>query len=319
MKVSHLFMFYFICSSLAWAVPIIGPEEQKVSNNSNLFDSICAIFKNDKFLCSGTIVPGNTLITAGHCLDDVSKEELSIRCGCHNNICIETFKADGIKFEYQDRPTTDVDHGLIRLDHWSNLIKPIEIATESEFFDQKTGTIKANVTCITGGHSRNGAGDLDPITHEDIPDIKQPPNMYRINDVKYLPKEKSYQTEILHINHEKAQRCREDVIKYDGYITLIKDAKKMGLLKNATNLQGDSGGPLLCKLKDGSYKLVAINSSIQSTKFDNPNGTDFYNNFSTFPKPELYNPSFKVTPMAVDKLFVKPKQGLDLNPIIIKK
>lgn len=90
----------FTSIQFVWAGPSIGPDIDQF-NNSKVFESVCLIKLGGPHgeICTGTLVPGNRIKTAGHCILGRKNADLSVRCGCSETACKEEFLVTDSKLD----------------------------------------------------------------------------------------------------------------------------------------------------------------------------------------------------------------------------
>jgi len=218
-----------------------GPDIQAL--NPGDYPSVCLIQVYQPstkmgYLCTGSVISSNSILTAGHCvLDDdaqIETAQLSMLCGSK---LIKAYPYKNLKVtkpeekywvtqDGEKSPTFSKDLAVIQFSDQTFQSTPLPVAFDGQkYFGKKNaGQIKSGVDCLLIGYGRSGteAGKLYSSPAKDV--------------LHYAP-------------------------AFDETPMVVMISAQDGAIVRDSIDHGDSGGPLLCRKGSGSYEIVGINES----------------------------------------------------------
>ncbi|KAJ4432275.1 hypothetical protein ANN_20893 [Periplaneta americana] len=193
----------------------------------HLYPWMVAILNNGKLHCGGSIINDRYILTAGHCLNWNSKEELTVIMGMHDRIAMEEGTERSAEIEkliVHEAFTSDYLHdtediGLIKLKkpiQYSTAIKPVCLPWPESDYTKRTGMVTG-----WGRTAQNG----------------NPSRFLRKAGVKIL---------------------LQDDCKNTTVGDHIKDSMLCAYEFDTDACQGDSGGPLVYEMTPGRVEQIGI-------------------------------------------------------------
>jgi hypothetical protein len=242
MKLNPVLVLTALISLNAFASNDVQGPDVKALNPTD-FSSVCLIqvfqpSTQQGYLCTGSVISSNAILTAGHCvLDDAAQAktaQVNVMCGSqvikqypYSNLKVtKPGESDWRTAGGQKAPVFHKDLAVIRFADQNLKSTPIPVAFNgsSYFGAANAGQLTANLECILIGYGRSGSN---------------------AGVLHYSPMK-----DVLHF-----------APAYDENPMVVLVSKTNGSLITDSIDHGDSGGPLLCRQNGGSYFILGINES----------------------------------------------------------
>ena len=231
-------------------IPVISTSRIIGIQLLSLLENVVQFDYQDQSFCGGSYIGGKWVVTAAHCVKDLSSNSIVVNLGGHN---LETdqknvFSVNDIAIHRQyNNQSYDNDIAVIELSSVPSGIKPVLLADDtilSLAIEQQS-----NVTVIGRGlKSKRAAREIPTYEYPD-------PRLYQVN-LTLTNNQTCNQLMIDYLNNEVDGINEPDSDKEIITKSMLCAGNLAG---SASSCQGDSGGPLIFT-KDDEHYLIGLTS-----------------------------------------------------------